>query len=191
MASFDSLCFSSTIYLSSETLKPSNLRMTNFIFTVSAHLLILRKSILSFLFSVYSCALLRDILLQGRLYISRNWLCFYANLFGKDIKVWMTDKNLNKLKLTDKPELSNSVKVLTTWQIIWLKVNQDYELTVSPNFPAYENVFLHMSAQYQKTSSPTEPLTLTSYVIFYLMYCESFFFLHFLETKPLLTSEWQ
>uniref|UniRef100_A0A3Q2Y9L6 GRAM domain containing 2A n=1 Tax=Hippocampus comes TaxID=109280 RepID=A0A3Q2Y9L6_HIPCM len=35
----------------------------------------------------YSCALLRDILLQGRLYISRNWLCFYANLFGKDIKV--------------------------------------------------------------------------------------------------------
>lgn len=38
-------------------------------------------------FPVYSCALLRDILLQGRLYISRNWLCFYANLFGKDIKV--------------------------------------------------------------------------------------------------------
>ncbi|KAK7912368.1 hypothetical protein WMY93_012579 [Mugilogobius chulae] len=36
---------------------------------------------------LYSCALLRDILLQGRLYISRHWLCFYANLFGKDIKV--------------------------------------------------------------------------------------------------------
>uniref|UniRef100_A0A669CJX7 GRAM domain-containing protein n=1 Tax=Oreochromis niloticus TaxID=8128 RepID=A0A669CJX7_ORENI len=39
------------------------------------------------LMKAYSCALLRDILLQGRLYISRNWLCFYANLFGKDIKV--------------------------------------------------------------------------------------------------------
>ncbi|XP_062869376.1 GRAM domain-containing protein 2A [Trichomycterus rosablanca] len=39
------------------------------------------------LMKVYSCALLRDILLQGRLYISKNWLCFYANLFGKDIKV--------------------------------------------------------------------------------------------------------
>lgn len=46
---------------------------------------------MSLLFPVYSCALLRDILLQGRLYISRNWLCFYANLFGKDIKVGMTD----------------------------------------------------------------------------------------------------
>uniref|UniRef100_A0A3B4H633 GRAM domain-containing protein n=1 Tax=Pundamilia nyererei TaxID=303518 RepID=A0A3B4H633_9CICH len=41
----------------------------------------------SALAAAYSCALLRDILLQGRLYISRNWLCFYANLFGKDIKV--------------------------------------------------------------------------------------------------------
>lgn len=44
---------------------------------------------LASLLPVYSCALLRDILLQGRLYISRNWLCFYANLFGKDIKVGM------------------------------------------------------------------------------------------------------
>ncbi|NWZ73024.1 GRM2A protein, partial [Acrocephalus arundinaceus] len=37
--------------------------------------------------AVCSCALQRDILIQGRLYISPNWLCFYANLFGKDIKV--------------------------------------------------------------------------------------------------------
>lgn len=63
---------------------------------------------LSLLVSVYSCALLRDILLQGRLYISRNWLCFYANLFGKDIKVRMTDRQLNELRLTDKLELSDS-----------------------------------------------------------------------------------
>ncbi|XP_067871432.1 GRAM domain-containing protein 2A isoform X3 [Heterodontus francisci] len=35
----------------------------------------------------YSCALQKDILIQGRLYISSNWLCFYANFFGKDIKV--------------------------------------------------------------------------------------------------------
>ncbi|XP_062926990.1 GRAM domain-containing protein 2A isoform X4 [Mobula hypostoma] len=36
---------------------------------------------------VYSCALQKDILIQGRLYISSNWVCFYANFFGKDIKV--------------------------------------------------------------------------------------------------------
>ncbi|XP_029431196.1 GRAM domain-containing protein 2A [Rhinatrema bivittatum] len=39
------------------------------------------------LLKVYSCALQKDIFIQGRLYISHNWLCFYASLFGKDIKV--------------------------------------------------------------------------------------------------------
>ncbi|XP_042181575.1 GRAM domain-containing protein 2A-like isoform X3 [Oncorhynchus tshawytscha] len=50
------------------------------------------------LMKVYSCALLRDILLQGRLYISRNWLCFYANLFGKDIKVAIPVVSLRLVK---------------------------------------------------------------------------------------------
>ncbi|XP_043933438.1 GRAM domain-containing protein 2A isoform X4 [Protopterus annectens] len=38
------------------------------------------------LMKVYSCAWQKDILIQGRLYISRHWLCFHANLFGKNIK---------------------------------------------------------------------------------------------------------
>lgn len=29
----------------------------------------------------YSCALQRDILVHGRLYVSQNYLCFYANIF--------------------------------------------------------------------------------------------------------------
>jgi len=29
----------------------------------------------------YSCALQKDILVQGRLYISREFVCFYANIF--------------------------------------------------------------------------------------------------------------
>uniref|UniRef100_A0A672GA53 VASt domain-containing protein n=1 Tax=Salarias fasciatus TaxID=181472 RepID=A0A672GA53_SALFA len=29
----------------------------------------------------YTCALQRDILLQGRLYLSENWVCFYSNVF--------------------------------------------------------------------------------------------------------------
>ena len=33
----------------------------------------------------YGCALQRDILIQGRLYISENHMCFYANIFG-----WVT-----------------------------------------------------------------------------------------------------
>jgi len=32
--------------------------------------------------SDYSCALQRDILIHGRLYVTQNWLCFYANIFS-------------------------------------------------------------------------------------------------------------
>lgn len=34
-----------------------------------------------FIFADYSCALQRDILVHGRLYVSQNYLCFYANIF--------------------------------------------------------------------------------------------------------------
>lgn len=32
-------------------------------------------------FTDYSCALQREILIQGRLYVTQNYLCFYANIF--------------------------------------------------------------------------------------------------------------
>lgn len=34
----------------------------------------------------YGCALQREILIQGRFYISENHICFHANIFG-----WITD----------------------------------------------------------------------------------------------------
>nr|ODN96044.1 hypothetical protein L204_03735 [Cryptococcus depauperatus CBS 7855] len=39
-----------------------------------------------YLIDDYGCALSKDILVQGRLYISENYLCFHANIFG-----WTTD----------------------------------------------------------------------------------------------------
>ncbi|XP_037959633.1 protein Aster-B-like isoform X2 [Teleopsis dalmanni] len=38
----------------------------------------------------YSCALQRDILVQGRLYVSQNYVCFHANIFG-----WETYLSIN------------------------------------------------------------------------------------------------
>ena len=37
----------------------------------------------------FSCALSREILLQGRIYIAQGWFCFYSNIFG-----WETQVNL-------------------------------------------------------------------------------------------------
>ncbi|XP_070708887.1 protein Aster-C [Pempheris klunzingeri] len=40
----------------------------------------------------YPCALQRDILLQGRMYLSENWLCFYSNVFrGTKVILALTD----------------------------------------------------------------------------------------------------
>lgn len=39
-----------------------------------------------YLIDDYGCALSKDILVQGRLYVSENYLCFHANIFG-----WTTD----------------------------------------------------------------------------------------------------
>ena len=39
-----------------------------------------------YLIDDYGCALQREILIQGRLYISENHICFHANIFG-----WTTD----------------------------------------------------------------------------------------------------
>lgn len=35
----------------------------------------------------YSCALAKEILIQGRLYVSQNWLCFYSNIFTIENKL--------------------------------------------------------------------------------------------------------
>ncbi|KAG6911287.1 hypothetical protein DXG01_002126 [Tephrocybe rancida] len=42
-----------------------------------------------YLIDDYGCALQREILIQGRLYISENHICFHANIFG-----WITDLSI-------------------------------------------------------------------------------------------------
>lgn len=45
-------------------------------------------------FSDYSCALQRDILVHGRLYISQNYICFYANIFSWETSVSLRWKDV-------------------------------------------------------------------------------------------------
>lgn len=44
--------------------------------------------------SDYGCALQREILIQGRLYISENHICFHANIFG-----WITDVRVRSVEV--------------------------------------------------------------------------------------------
>lgn len=45
----------------------------------------------------YSCALQRDILLQGRIYVTQNYLCFYANIFRWETLVQLRWKEVCSL----------------------------------------------------------------------------------------------
>ena len=35
----------------------------------------------------YTCALQKDILYQGKMFVSDNWICFHSKVFGRDTKV--------------------------------------------------------------------------------------------------------
>ncbi|CAK5276130.1 unnamed protein product [Mycena citricolor] len=48
-----------------------------------------------YLIDDYGCALQRDILVQGRIYVSENHLCFHANIFG-----WVTDLTISIYEIT-------------------------------------------------------------------------------------------
>nr|XP_032829790.1 GRAM domain-containing protein 2A-like isoform X1 [Petromyzon marinus] len=46
----------------------------------------------------FSCALQKDMLFHGRLFISARWVCFYANFFGRDIKVVIPVDSVKSVK---------------------------------------------------------------------------------------------
>lgn len=41
----------------------------------------------------YTCALQKDILYQGKMFVSDNWICFHSKVFGKDTKVRYYNRN--------------------------------------------------------------------------------------------------
>ncbi|XP_074653510.1 protein Aster-B-like isoform X2 [Tubulanus polymorphus] len=45
----------------------------------------------------YSCALQKDILVHGRLYITQNWLCFYANIFRWETVITIRLKDITSM----------------------------------------------------------------------------------------------
>ncbi|XP_031571488.1 protein Aster-B-like isoform X2 [Actinia tenebrosa] len=45
----------------------------------------------------FSCALSREILLQGRLFISQGWFCFYSNIFGWETQVTIDCRKIRSI----------------------------------------------------------------------------------------------
>lgn len=48
----------------------------------------------------YTCALQRDILYQGKMFVSDNWICFHSKVFGRDTKIAVPVMSVTFLKKT-------------------------------------------------------------------------------------------
>lgn len=91
----------------------------------------------------YSCALQRDILVHGRLYISQNWLCFYANIFGWETFVTIQCKDITSIK-KEKTALviPNAIQVCTESEKYFFASLISRDSTYTVLFRIWQNALL-------------------------------------------------
>ncbi|XP_037365333.1 GRAM domain-containing protein 2B [Talpa occidentalis] len=64
----------------------------------------------------FTCALQKEILYQGKLFVSENWICFYSKVFGKDIKICIPVFSVTLIKKTKTALLVPNALIITTVQ---------------------------------------------------------------------------
>ncbi|XP_012992039.2 GRAM domain-containing protein 2B isoform X2 [Esox lucius] len=62
----------------------------------------------------YTCALQKDMLYQGRLFVSDNWICFHSKVFGKDTKIAIPVLSVSMIKKTKTAILVPNALVIAT-----------------------------------------------------------------------------
>ncbi|XP_015269017.1 PREDICTED: GRAM domain-containing protein 3 isoform X2 [Gekko japonicus] len=62
----------------------------------------------------FTCALQKEIVYQGKLFISENWICFHSKVFGKDTKITIPVPSVTLLKKTKTAILVPNALVVST-----------------------------------------------------------------------------
>ncbi|XP_029940897.1 GRAM domain-containing protein 2B isoform X2 [Salarias fasciatus] len=62
----------------------------------------------------YTCALQRDILYQGKMFVSDNWICFHSKVFGRDTKISIPVMSVTFIKKTKTALLVPNALVIET-----------------------------------------------------------------------------
>ncbi|XP_069749240.1 GRAM domain-containing protein 2B isoform X2 [Narcine bancroftii] len=134
----------------------------------------------------FTCALLKDILYQGKLFVSENWICFHSKVFGKDIKITIPTFSVTQIKKHKTALLvPNALCISTELErfmfVSLLSRDATYKLLksvclhlersddVSPNPPLAENNF----RAERPTSLPLSHATLSAYLPILLIHCVS------------------
>ncbi|XP_029300480.1 GRAM domain-containing protein 2B-like isoform X2 [Cottoperca gobio] len=90
--------------------QPSPLSKTN----VHYHKLFKEISKDELLKQSYTCALQRDILYQGKMFVSDNWVCFHSKVFGRDTKISIPAVTVTFIKKTKTALLVPNALVIET-----------------------------------------------------------------------------
>ncbi|KAM8828868.1 GRAM domain-containing protein 2B-like [Spinachia spinachia] len=81
----------------------------------------------------YTCALQRDILYQGKMFVSDNWICFHSKVFGRDTKISIPTASVTFIKKTKTALLVPNALVIETMSdqhvfVSFLSRNNTYKL---------------------------------------------------------------
>ncbi|XP_028273844.1 GRAM domain-containing protein 2B-like [Parambassis ranga] len=84
----------------------------------------------------YTCALQRDILYQGKMFVSDNWICFHSKVFGRDTKISIPVMSVTFIKKTKTALLVPNALVIETARdqhvfVSFLSRNTTYKLLKS------------------------------------------------------------
>ncbi|XP_019404332.1 PREDICTED: GRAM domain-containing protein 1C isoform X3 [Crocodylus porosus] len=100
----------------------------------------------------YACALQKDIFLQGRLYLSENWLCFHSNIFRWETTISIALKDITFMTKEKTARLiPNAIQIATkgekrlTKQEFWQLVHQSYGSELGLNTEEMES--FHSSSE--------------------------------------------
>lgn len=95
------------------------------------------------LISDYSCALQRDILVHGRLYLSQTWLCFYANIFGWETLVTIKWTDITAITKEKTAKLiPNAIQILTGTDKLFFSTFVAREVSYTVLFRIWQNALL-------------------------------------------------
>ncbi|XP_036377252.1 protein Aster-C [Megalops cyprinoides] len=90
----------------------------------------------------YACALQRDILLQGRLYLTENWLCFHSNVFrGTTIAVSWEDITTMSREKTARL-IPNAIQICTEGEKLFFSSFTSREKSYQGIFRLWQNMLM-------------------------------------------------
>ncbi|KAI4882815.1 hypothetical protein NFI96_025049, partial [Prochilodus magdalenae] len=102
----------------------------------------------------YTCALQKDILYQGRLFVSDNWICFHSKVFGKDTKIAIPVASVTVIKKTKTAILVPNALVIATAQERYVFVSF---LSRDTTYKVLMSVCLHLDDKCLGSSPITSP----------------------------------